>query len=218
MDSNFTNSPDVAPTGRRAGRRDLLWVALALAAIAVLLILWLMPPLQQPEAPPAEVLRAELVLLEGRLCRMGQTSAFTGLMVDYYPDGALLSRSVVSNGLLHGLSKGWHTNGHVQVTELFRDGVSHGLRAKWHASGAKLSEAEIVAGKFHGLFQRWYENGLLAEHAEFREGHPHGLSLAYFPSGFLKARVRLENGQVAESTFWSDGELRQLPTNDGAGL
>ena len=37
--------------------------------------------------------------------------AVHGNMVEYYAPGRLQSRSVVSNGLLHGLSEGWHTNG-----------------------------------------------------------------------------------------------------------
>jgi hypothetical protein len=174
---------------------------------------WLMRP--TPSAPPvglvlvpAAVARTDLVLYAGRLCRLGQTNAFTELMIEHAAAGSLRSRSSISNGLLHGTSEGWHTNGQLQVTEHFKAGVSHGLRTKWHPNGVKLSEGEIVDGKFHGTFRRWYDTGSLAEQVEFADGQPHGLSLAYYPSGFLKARVKMRQGKVLEKNSWPDGETK----------
>jgi hypothetical protein len=160
------------------------------------------------EEKPAEVPRSDLVLLQGRLYRIGQSKAFTGLMVESYEGGLLKSRSMISNGLLHGVSDGWYTNGQLQVREQFKEGVSHGLRAKWYPSGARMSEVAIVDGKLHGTFRRWHENGALAEQIEMHHGKPEGRSWAYYPSGFLKARAKLENGKLVEQKFWKDGEVR----------
>jgi len=161
---------------------------------------------QRGNGRPLELLRAELNLLNGRLHRLGDTNAFSGLMIERYPDGVLQSRTAVVEGLLHGLSEGWFTNGLLQVREQFTRGVSHGLRAKWYPSGKRLSEARIVDGRFEGTFRKWHENGPLAEQIEFNNGQPAGVSLAYFRSGFLKARARLEAGKVVEQQFWKDGE------------
>ena len=157
---------------------------------------------------PVVVARTNLVLLAGRLCLLGQTNTFTGLMIEHAPDGSLRSRSSISNGLLHGISEGWHSNGQLQVTEHFKTGVSHGLRTKWHPNGVKLSEGEIVDGKFHGAFRRWYDTGSFAEQVEFAGGQPHGLSLAYYPSGFLKARIKMKEGKVLEKNSWPDGATK----------
>jgi antitoxin component YwqK of YwqJK toxin-antitoxin module len=187
-------------------------VGLVLAgALVTLLVRW---PDPKPPAPssavgPVAVSRTNLVLVEGRLRLSGQTNAFTGLMLDHSAGGLLRSRSAVTNGLLHGLSEGWHTNGQLQVTEHFKDGVSHGVRTKWHPNGAKLSEGGIVDGKFHGTFRRWSESGTLAEQIEFVSGQPHGLSLAYFPSGFLKARMKMKDGKIIEQATWKDGEHKE---------
>jgi len=161
---------------------------------------------QRASIQPVELLRAELILQDGRLHRVGETNTFSGVMIERRNDGALQSRSAVFDGLLDGFSEGWFTNGQLQVTEHFKRGVSHGLRTKWFPSGKKLSEGNIVDGKFQGTFRKWHENGVLAEQVEFIDGQPAGVSLAYFPSGAVKARARLESGKIMEQRFWKDGE------------
>ena len=191
--------------------RLLTLVLLALATTAALL-LWRprVPVRQDPSArvAPSSVSRTNLVLISGHLCLAGQDRPFNGLMLEHWADGSLRSRSAVTNGLLHGLSEGWHTNGQLQVTEYFNKGVSHGLRTKWHAKGRKLSECEIADGKIDGTFQRWLENGSIAEQVDFVHGQPQGLALAYFESGFLKSRARLKDGKVIEQKFWEDGQTK----------
>jgi antitoxin component YwqK of YwqJK toxin-antitoxin module len=167
---------------------------------------------------PVQLLRSELVLRNGRLHRIGDTNHFSGIMIERYSDGMLRSRTVVLEGLLHGISEGWFTNGQLQVTEHFKHGVSHGARIKWHFNGTKRSEAGIAEGKLDGTFRKWHENGALAEQVEFSNGQPAGVSLAYFPSGTLKARVTLAGGEVIEQKFWKDGESNESswPESRGA--
>ena len=164
-----------------------------------------------PAAPPPEVPRSSLVLKNGKLHRPAQATPFTGTVIEYYAPRQLQSRSVVSNGLLHGVSEGWHTNGVRQVTEHFIAGVSEGVRVKWHPNGTKLSEAAIVGGKLNGPFRRWDERGRLAEQIELVDDQPHGESVAYFPSGCVKTRVRLERGQVVARENFKDGEVPGPP-------
>ena len=200
---------------RRIGLWRFAWVVLS--AVAVLLIALAVCQRKGSGArtePLLHVTRADLVMRGGRWHQTGDTNPFTGFLEEFYETGSLRSRSMVSNGLLHGLSEGWFTNGQLQVTEHFRTGVSHGPRTKWYVSGGKLSQAMIADGKFHGRFQRWNENGALAERVEFNAGSPDGLSLAYFPSGFLKARATLRGGQVVRQRFWKDGELKEAGAED----
>ena len=158
---------------------------------------------------PMEVARTNLVLEDGRWRQPGRASLFNGLMLEYYPDGNLRSRSAIASGLLHGLSQGWYTNAQLQVTEHFKEGVSHGLRTKWYPSGAKQSEAQIVDGKLQGPFRKWHENGTPSEQLEFAANQPEGISLSWFPSGCLKARVAMKDGKPIEQQFWKDGEKRE---------
>jgi antitoxin component YwqK of YwqJK toxin-antitoxin module len=182
-----------------------------LAALALLVglgVWWLCRPAPQAMIRP-ELTRPQLVLREGRLFASGQSRAFTGNLVEYFQNGALKSRSTVSNGLLQGVSEGWHTNGLLAVREHFVAGVSHGLRVKWYPSGATLSKVEIINGKLQGTFQRWYENGSLAEEIPMRQGQADGHSRAYYPSGYLKAQATMHQGELAEQKFWKDGERRE---------
>ena len=167
------------------------------------------PPRVETSTAVLEVSQTNLVLADGRLRQLGQSNSFSGFMVEQYPDGRHLSRSAITNGLLHGFSQGWYTNGQLQVTEQFKEGVSHGLRTKWYSSGAKQSEANIVDGKLNGPFRKWHENGTLSEELEFAAGQPEGISLAYFPSSYLKARVVTKQGKLVEQEFWKDGEKKE---------
>ena len=166
------------------------------------------PPrdMSAPVLSGVEVRRDALTLREGRRYRPNETVPFTGVMTEFYGNGTLQSRSVLSNGLLEGLSEGWYTNGNKQVEELYRGGISHGLRVKWHENGQKLSEAPIVDGKMDGFFRRWHENGSLAEEVSMRNGNPDGLARSFYPSGCLKAEARLNNGTVVDQKSWADGE------------
>jgi hypothetical protein len=201
-------SPSPRPAQRRTPRSLFITVlVLLLSASAVVCLRWRTPGLRvKPSDTALVVSRTNLVLVAGHLCLHGQTNAFTGIMIEHAANGLLRSRSEISNGVLQGLSEGWHTNGQLQISEHFRAGASHGLRTKWYASGAKQSEANIAEGKLNGAFRRWHERGALSEQLEFVEGQPHGVSLAYYPSGCLKARVTLDHGKVLDHELWAEGE------------
>lgn len=192
----------------RACRRVTALVLLGLLGVAVGWTVLLRKSGGPPGGTAAEVLRAELELRGGLLYRKGAVEPFTGVMLERYPDGALLSRSTVVAGRLHGLSEGWYPDGRLQVREHFVRGVSQGERIKWHANGATQSVAAIVEGQLHGPFLRWHENGVLAEEMTLNRGRPDGWARSFYPSGFLKARVRLAAGAVVEQQFWSEDARR----------
>lgn len=211
-------APGAAPARRLA--RWLLSVVILATAVAVL---WNVRdrnssvPVATAPLALVELLRSDLTLIDGRLCRVATSNAFTGLLVERHPDGTLRSRTQVMNGLLNGLSEGWYTNGQRQVTEYFTNGVSHGLRVKWHPAGRKASEARIVDGKLHGRFVSWHDNGVKAAEVEFKHGQPDGISSAYFPSGALKSQVTMRDGTAIERKDWKDGELARVDPSQSPG-
>jgi antitoxin component YwqK of YwqJK toxin-antitoxin module len=200
-------------------------VLLAIACVLVLggivaLLIHRRPPVTPPAviAAPLELSRTNLLLEAGRLRQTGSTSAFGGIMIDRYPDGVLRSRSAIADGLLHGLSEGWHTNAQLQVTEHFRGGVSHGERIKYYPDGTRQSVGMVVDGKLEGTFRRWHPNGQLAETAELRAGIPHGPAQSFYPSGYLKTQATLEAGKVTATRSWNDGERANLVSADGVAV
>ena len=206
-------SPPVNQSGTspplRSGNKHvrLTGVALAVVVFGALGLAWWLGFSSREELAPV-IARPNLALQQGRLYQISQTQPFTGMMVELHPDGLLRSRSAISNGLLHGVSEGWHPNQQLAVRENFRAGISHGMRTKWYENGVKVSEAMIVDGKLHGTFRRWHENGGLAEEIEMRNGSPDGLSRAYYASGYLKAQAQLQNGKLVEQKSWKDGEFK----------
>ena len=201
------------PVANTSRRRGIFFMVVLVAILnGVIFLAARHRPL--PTTPLAEVHRKNLELRAGSWYAPGQTNGFTGFLFDTYDDGAMKSRSAVSNGWLHGLSQGWHTNGQQQVEEHFVAGTSHGLRTKWHPNGQRLSEVSIVSGKLQGTFRSWHENGERAEEVELKDGQPDGLSKAYFPSGFSKSQVTLRDGKVVDKKFWRDGDYREATTPD----
>lgn len=161
-----------------------------------------------PSANQREVPRSALEFKDHRLYLPGQPAPFTGFITEHYAGGGLQSRSSVSNGVLQGISEGWHTNGLLQVREVFAAGFSQGLRTKWYPSGARQSEATIVHGKLEGPFRRWDEHGALLEQIELRNDQPDGTAVAFYPSGCVKTWARMQAGRILERRDFEDGQQK----------
>jgi antitoxin component YwqK of YwqJK toxin-antitoxin module len=167
------------------------------------------PPLPPPPtAPPPEAELTNLIHRAGFWWQKanGRTNLFAGVMVAHYPGGLLMSRSVVSNGQLSGLSEGWFTNRQMQIQEYYRNNVSDGLRKRWYPNGQKMSEATIVRGTIQGTFRRWHINGKPAEEISMRDGRPDGVGRVYYESGCLKEEIELHAGKEVHRTSYKDGE------------
>ena len=156
------------------------------------------------EVSPREVERARLTRRDGKLYLGGDSRPFQGTMVEHHPDGQRLSRTEIVDGLVHGASEGWYTNGVLQIREEYRHGVSHGVRRKWYADGQLASETPIVEGTVSGLFRRWHPNGALAEEIPMVDGKPHGEARAFHADGSPKAIARMDHGSVIEKRAWTN--------------
>lgn len=194
--------PDASTPARR---RPILAVMLALAVLAVGAVV-VGRPRKPVTLPIAERLVSELVRRDGGLADPATGLLFTGWLLDRYPDGALRSKSWLSNGVLQGLSEGWYTNGVQEIREHFVGGKSQGAVTRWREDGTLLSEGTAVDGRLEGTFRRWHPNGQLAEEATLRVGVPEGVSRAWHPDGSLRAEVQLERGTVVRQQFWKTGE------------
>jgi hypothetical protein len=181
--------------------------------VGVILIV-ILKPWPRESIPAEQVPRNQLVLQQGRLMKTSQTNAFTGLMVEFYPDGSLQSRSSVSNGLLHGVSEGWHTNGVLAIREVFVEGKSHGIRSKWDATSHRIAETTISRGQIHGSHREWHPNGQPALEMSMVEGKAQGTARKWNPEGVLMGQWSLSNGVVIASVT-NAVELRALAQKGG---
>ena len=187
-------------------RRQLtIPIGLACGLALVLWLTWRGAPLV-PAVPLPELARTNLYRLHGSWYQTGHTNPFTGVLLEFYPGGRPMSRSVVSNGLLNGLSEGWFTNRQMQVREYYRDNVADGVRTRWYPNGHKLSEATIVHGKIEGIFRHWHQDGSLAEESPMRAGQQEGVGRAYYADGYLQEEVEVRDGKVINKQTWKEGE------------
>jgi len=199
----MAQSAQRVPNGRGKVLGGILVLGLAVAGV-LSTARWWFPKTPVPVKEWPVVRTSEVELKEGRLMRKETTEVFSGWLTESYRTGGLRSRSFVSNGVLEGLSEGWHTNGVLQVSEHFVGGRSEGVVTKWDLDGRRVSEAITRSGLMEGRFQRWHTNGTLAEEMEMRQGQPHGLARSWYPSGSLKAEVQLEDGKVVTKRYWDD--------------
>ena len=178
--------------------RGVRWI-LVLGFVVAIILTVILKPWQRELVPAEQVSRNQLVLQQGRLMKTSQTNTFTGLMVEFYPDGTLQSRSVVSNGLLHGVSEGWHTNGGLAITEGFLEGRSNGTRTKWDAASNRIAETDIRAGEIEGLHREWHTNGKPSMEVTMARGKAHGVARKWSLGGELAGQWVMSNGVVIQA-------------------
>ena len=179
----------------KGGVRGLLVLGFLTGAILTVIL----KPWQRELVPAEQVSRNQLVLQQGRLMKTSQTNTFTGLMVEFYPDGTLQSRSAVSNGLLHGVSEGWHTNGVLAITEVFVSGTSHGTRTKWDAASNRIAETDIREGEIEGLHREWHTNGKPSLEVTMARGKAQGVARKWSLEGELAGQWVMSNGVVIQA-------------------
>ena len=182
-------------------KRPVIYTIIGLLAVFILLIMFWPKP--EPEKLK-EMDIQELVSENGRMVLKTTKSPFTGIVVDRRRDGSVISKSIMKEGKLHGLSDGFFTNQQIQVREMFESGVSNGKRITWYSNGSTQTVAEIHLGVLDGPFLRYHENGSLSEKVIMKNGQPDGLAQAWYPNGNPKSIVTLKGGEVVESEYLDD--------------
>jgi hypothetical protein len=163
----------------------------------------IVPPTVAPEITPQVATprqpdwrpRSEFALLDGKLRPLGGGEPFTGTLYDKSSKGAMIAELPVRDGLVHGLARGWHENGQVEVEEPFVDGLSHGERIRWHANGSVRSKANIVRGVLQGSFTEWHPNGQMKTRMNLVDGLGEGLCETWAETGQALPPVTLKAGQ-----------------------
>jgi hypothetical protein len=69
-----------------------------------------------------------------------QGQPFTGVAVEFFPDGKLCSEVPHVNGLEHGLLRAWHRSGQLRREANLWYGGLHGYAREWDEQGRLISE------------------------------------------------------------------------------
>ena len=139
--------------------------------------------------------RSAVELRDGLLRLKTVTGPFTGVMFEQAQGGGLLNEVPVWRGKVHGIARGWHPNGQLEVEEHFINGLSDGVRTRWHPNGVKRSTTTIVKGVLNGPYVEWHDNGRKALEMTLVNGLGEGPSESWYPDGRLKSKVVLKAGE-----------------------
>jgi hypothetical protein len=85
---------------------------------------------------------------------------FTGIAVEFFPDGKPCSEVPHVNGLMHGTLRAWHPSGQLREEASLWYGALHGYQREWDEQGRLVSEVlgELGTGVAE---KRWDEHGRL---------------------------------------------------------
>ena len=85
---------------------------------------------------------------------------FTGVAIEFFPDGTLCSEVPHLDGVRHGLVRAWHRSGQLMEEKSLRHGGLHGYAREWDAQGRLISE-RIGEFGIETSERRWDEQGRL---------------------------------------------------------
>lgn len=130
-------------------------LAFSLVAVAVLLVcvvvtLWY----PRPSPSGTRSLYISVMTRTNELLYVeGESTPFTGVVIEAYRNGGPKSKTAIVDGRPHGVSEGFHLNGALQIRENYENGVLQGVRTKYWDNGLKKSQGTAVDGVWDGAFQ-----------------------------------------------------------------
>lgn len=99
-------------------------------------------------------------------------------IINYYPNGKILSKFIVINGLYEGNSWGWHENGNLAMKTTWKTGKPNGLTIIWDLNGKKISSDMFKDGLLHGK-SIYYDDGATREEWSYKQNILHGWHRSY---------------------------------------
>ena len=132
---------------------------------------------EQVETPEVRVVaRGKIQYRNGIYYEVNQTTPFTGLIQQYYPDGQKSLKSNVKEGKNHGVHISWHENGQKEVDATYKNGKEQGVFTMWHENGQKEFEVSYKDGKEQGAETWWYVNGQKERETNYKDGKKQGMT------------------------------------------
>jgi antitoxin component YwqK of YwqJK toxin-antitoxin module len=97
--------------------------------------------------------------------------AFTGIAVDFWPNGQLEAEQYYEQGTEYGLMRSWHDNGVLSFEATLSAACVEGIGREWHRNGQLKKEYEVEEAIY--LWRKeWDEQGVLVRDYVLTEDHP----------------------------------------------
>lgn len=101
---------------------------------------------------------------------MMKDSLKEGLWITVYPDGGIASIDFFEKGKWNGPSKYFHRNGQLALYREIRNGIFHGKSYGYLSNGVMISSSHWLNDKPDGIFETYHDNGELDYAVEYKEG------------------------------------------------
>jgi antitoxin component YwqK of YwqJK toxin-antitoxin module len=134
----------------------------------------------------------------------GKENPFTGVSIEFYPDGTKRNIYRWKDGKENGLHTIWYEETGLKKQQVnYSEGRMDGIAIEWHPDGYLKSLKHYAKGKKNGLFLSWHPNGQLSNAGFYEEDQPSGLNIEKAPDGTLLKEI-----------IYSEGKLLQAPKKD----
>ena len=126
-----------------------------------------------------KITEKKIIAIDGLKFSTGESSPFTGTLVNHYDDGVL--------------------NGYVD----FKNGLQHGKTVNYDEDGRVKHESEWVKGEIHGT-SKMFQTGLLRMETESKNGQRQKVKKYENLDGKITEILHFQNGNYHRSTYPSE--------------
>jgi len=107
---------------------------------------------------------------DGLVYLPNETKPFTGMFVDWHPNGQKKDEVNYIDGWAVGTRTVWYNNAQKKKESNYIDGKEDGKYTQWYENGTKWIEQYYKDGKKDGKYTRWDLNGTKAEESNYIDG------------------------------------------------
>lgn len=121
---------------------------------------------------------------------------YSGIIIEFYKDGVLKSKSQYFEGRREGFYNGWYFSGNIKFERTYSNGLKTSIHKGWYDTKAQKFEYYFNnVGAYNGSVKEWYSNGTLAKHFNFEKGKENGSQKMWNPNGNIRANFFTVNGE-----------------------
>ena len=129
----------------------------------------------------------------------GAEEPFTGVSVEYYPDGTKRNLYTREGGRKNGLHIIWHEGtGRKKTQGQYTNDLEDGVAMEWHANGRLKAFGVYQLGKKQGLFLTWHASGQWATANYYEDDQQVGLTAEAGPDGTLLKELLYREGKFVK--------------------
>jgi antitoxin component YwqK of YwqJK toxin-antitoxin module len=135
---------------------------------------------------------------------------YSGIFIDYFPNGKKQGEGILQNGIVSGLRKVYHLNGKLSYEKMYENGIASGFCNEYYDNGQIEFKGQYKNGKEEGLCESWYQNGQKRSSTVYKNGEINGESTIWYSTGVLKSKIIFTNGKPQLSKEEQKIEKMQL--------